>query len=207
VETGRTRWRIERPKAANWASPGILRLPDGSQLVLLTSGKGLSAHDPLTGEVRWTYEVSCAGIPSVTTIGGRIYLPANGLTVLDLSAGSAPTMAWESSKVAAGNSSPVVHYGKVYCLRGSVLTCGSDADGTVLWQERLKGTFWATPVIAGGHIYCPNQDGQCLVVKLGETGELVATNEIGEGVFGSPAIAGDAMYIRGERHLIKVASQ
>ena len=206
VETGETRWRIARPNAANWASPGALATKDGNGLVLLTSGKGLTAHDPLTGEQKWSYEVGCAGIPSVTTRGSRVYLPANGLTVLDTD-GSAPSVAWESNKVAPGNASTVVDGEKVYGLRGSVLACGNAADGESLWERRLKGTFWATPVVASGHIYCANQEGQCFVVKANEEGEVVATNEVGEPVLGSPAVAGDALYVRGEKHLIKVAKK
>lgn len=206
VETGETRWRIQRPNAANWASPGALQTKDGKGLVLLTCGKGLTAHDPITGEQQWSYDVGCAGISSVTTKGSRIYLPANGLTVLD-SEGSAPAVAWESNKVAPGNASPVVDGEKVYGLRGSVLACGNAKDGESLWEKRLKGAFWATPVVAGGHIYCVNQEGQCFVVKLDEEGQIVATNEIGESVLGSPAVAGDALFIRGEKHLIKVANK
>ncbi len=29
-----------------------------------------------------------------------------------------------------------------------ILVCGDAADGTVLWQLRLQGPFWATPVLA-----------------------------------------------------------
>jgi outer membrane protein assembly factor BamB len=88
-----------------------------------------------------------------------------------------------------------------------VLSCGSDKDGEPLWNKRLKGGFWATPVVAGGHIFCPNQEGQCFVISVENEGEVVATNEIGESVLGSPAVANDALYIRGEKHLIKVANQ
>jgi outer membrane protein assembly factor BamB len=204
--TGETRWRIERPNAANWASPGALQTKDGKGLVLLTSGQGLTAHDPLTGEQKWSYDVGCAGIPSVTTRGSRIYLPANGLTVLDTD-GSAPSVAWESNRVAPGNASPVVDGDRVYGLSGSVLSCGSDKNGEKLWERRLNGAFWATPVVAGGHIYSLNQEGQCFVIGLEEAGDIVATNEIGEGVLASPAVAGDALYIRGEKHLIKVAKK
>ncbi len=206
TETGETRWRIERPAAANWASPGAMRMKDGKDLVLLTSGKGLTAHDPLTGQQQWSYDVGCSGIPSVTTKGSRIFLPANGLTVLDCE-GSAPAVAWESNKVAPQNASPVVDGTRVYALSGSVLACGSVKDGVVLWEKRLKGGFWATPVIAGEHIYSLNQEGQCFVVKLGDVADLVATNEIGESVLGSPAVAGGALYIRGDKHLIKVAAK
>jgi alcohol dehydrogenase (cytochrome c) len=77
--------------------------------------------------------------------------------------------------------------------------------GDILWQTRLKGTFWATPVIAGGYAYCANQDGDCLIVKLGDKGELVHTAAFGEPFFGTPAAAGGALYLRSEKTLWKMA--
>ena len=208
--TGETRWRIERPAAANWASPAALRGKDGKQLVLLQSGKGLTAHDPLTGEQKWKYDVGCNIIPSPTTIGSRIYLPANGLTALDAEPGAtAANIAWDSNRLAPGNASPVIDGDKVFLLaaRAGVLTCGNAKNGDLLWQLRLKGTFWATPVVAGGHVYCVNQEGQCFVVKPGEKdGELISTLELGDTFLGSPAIAGNAMYLRSDKFLYKIAA-
>ncbi len=70
-------------------------------------------------------------------------------------------------------------------LKGTVLACGDD-QGNVKWQTRLPeaGQFWATPVIAGDYLYAFAMDGKCFTVKLGEKGEVVATSELGEGVFG-----------------------
>ena len=91
--------------------------------------------------------------------------------------------------------------------KAGVLKCGDTKTGDQLWEERLKGTFWATPVVASGHVYCVNQDGACLVVKLGdEKGETVHTAEMGEGFLGTPAIAGNALYLRSEKHLWKIAT-
>src|SRR5262249_2525246 len=151
--TGENRWRIERPHAANWVSPGALRRADGKHDVLLQSGDGLTAHDATTGKELWSYDASCAGIPSLTTAGDRIFLPAGGLTVLEAPPGaSAPTLLWDSNKLAPGNSSPVIDGDLVYILsRVGVLACADAKSGDVLWQTRLKGTFWATPVIAGGY--------------------------------------------------------
>ncbi|MDX1943929.1 MAG: PQQ-binding-like beta-propeller repeat protein [Pirellulaceae bacterium] len=212
VATGETRWRIARPTKMNWVSPTAIRGQDGKQVVLLQAGDGLAAFDPRTGNKLWSYDISSGPIPSATVVGGRIYLPAKGLTVLDAPAdATSPSLAWDSNKLSPGNASPVVADGKVYTLaKVGVLTCGSEKDGEVLWQVRLKGTFWATPVIASGHAYCVNQEGQAFVVKLGkaegEKGELIHTAELGEGFLGTPAIADNALYLRSEKNLWKIAS-
>jgi outer membrane protein assembly factor BamB len=211
VATGETRWRISRPTKMNWVSPTALHAKDGKHVVLLQSGDGVTALDARSGEKIWFFDAKCGGIPSLMAAGGRIYVPASGLTVLDATAEStAPELAWDSNKLSPGNSSPVVHDGKVYTLaKVGVLTCGSDKDGEVLWQLRLKGTFWATPVIAGGHAYCVNQEGQAFVVKLGEKdekGELIHTAELGEAFLGTPAVADNALYLRSDKNLWKIAA-
>ncbi len=49
-------------------------------------------------------------------------------------------------------------------------------------------------------------DGKCSVTQLGETeGVRLALNELGEDVLGTPAIAGNAMYVRSVSSLWKIA--
>ena len=209
VATGETRWRIERPARANWASPAALRDPDGKELVLLQSAKGLTAHDPLSGKQIWQYDVECAGIPSATTVGDRIYLPAKGLTVLKAGAAStAAELLWDDNQLGPGNASPVIYKGKVFALsaRDGMLSCGNAEKGGLLWKQRLKGTFWATPVMAGGHLYCVNQEGLCFVVKPSEGGgQLVHTADLHDSFLASPAVAGDAIFLRSDKFLYKIA--
>ncbi len=211
TRTGETRWHLDRPREANWASPTRLPGQDGNDLVLLQSNKALSAHDPKTGDEAWSFELACGGIPSTTPSGDRIFAPAAGVTALDLKPGdTAPSRAWDSNRLAVGNSSPVIFDGRVYLLasRSGVLTCGDAEDGKLLWQLRLSGTFWATPIVAGGHLYCVNQDGKVFVVKLGgKKGELVATNDLGDTFLASPAVAGDALLLRSDKYLWKVAEK
>ena len=142
------------------------------------------------------------------TAAGRIYVPAAGITALECtSATTSPSLLWESNKLALGNASPIVHGGRVYALdKAGVLNCGDDKDGRVAWELRLKGTFWATPLIAGDHLYAANADGDCLVVRLGKRGgDIVHTADLGEGFFGSPAADATGLYLRGDKHLWKIA--
>jgi len=208
--TGENRWRISRPNAANWVSPAVFKTADGKAAVLLQAASGITAHDPQTGEQLWKFDARASGIPSLMAAGGKIFLPAAGVTALESSsAASSPALLWESNKLALGNASPIVHAGRIYILnRAGVLVCGDEKDGDVAWQLRLKGTFWATPLIAGEHLYACNQDGQCLVVRLKkQAGELVTTAELGEGFLGSPAADASGLYLRGEKHLWKIADK
>ncbi|HVW39328.1 MAG TPA: PQQ-binding-like beta-propeller repeat protein, partial [Pirellulales bacterium] len=95
-----------------------------------------------------------------------------------------------------------------YVINGApALTCADAKTGKVLWRLRLSGKFWATPVLAGDHLYCVNDQGLAQVVKLGDEGEIAAENDFGEPVLGTPAIVDGAIYVRGDSHLFKVASK
>lgn len=207
--TGETRWRLDRKQISNWCSPAALRGKDGQDVVLLQSPSALTAHEPATGKQLWQYEASCQSIPSSVGLDGRVYLPANGLTVLDLSEGTAPKLAWDANTLNPGPASPIVHGGRVYALnRAGVLTCASAADGKSLWQLRVGGTFWGTPVVAGDRMICINQEGKAKVLQLGETkAEVIGESDFGELIQASPAIAGNAIYVRSDKHLWKIAAE
>ncbi|MFT5525749.1 MAG: outer membrane protein assembly factor BamB, partial [Pirellulaceae bacterium] len=82
------------------------------------------------------------------------------------------------------------------------------ASGELKWQIRLEGKYWATPVIADGKMYVVNQDGVAKVIQLGdEKGEVIGVSDFGEAVKGSPAVAGNAMFVRTDEHLWKISGQ
>jgi hypothetical protein len=50
-------------------------------------------------------------------------------------------------------------------------------------------------------------DGTCAVVGLdGEEGKIEQTNKLGDEVLGSPAVSGNAMYVRGAQNLWKISA-
>ena len=103
---------------------------------------------------------------------------------------------------------------KIYVTGGAgVVTCASLDDGKSEWQLRLTGPFTASPVAAGDRLYFVNEAGVCQVVQLGgEKGELVGTSELKLGkqepadlIQGTPAISDDALFIRSDAFLWKIA--
>ena len=208
VATGETRWRVAREPAANWTSPVAMQGKTPEQnAVVLQSGKSTVGLHAITGKLIWEHPSGGSGIPSPTVDGDVVFLPGSSLTALRRDSGSlANEVLWANNKLAPGSASPVVHDGKVYTMnRAGVLSCGETAKGELLWQLRLKGPMWATPVIAGNYLFAVNQDGLAQVVKLGEKGEIAAENALGESVLGSPAVSDGAIYFRSDAHLWKIA--
>lgn len=211
TESGQTRWRIEREKGAIWASPTVLRGKTREEdLVLLQSRSRLSAHHPHTGKLVWEYEAQCHSISSVTTSGDRVYLPAWGLHALqfDPATRSVKLLWYRKDRLSSSDQSPVVHDGRTYTIQSkSILSCGDAASGKRLWQLRLKGTIWASPVLADGRLYCVNHRGLVQVVELGQKGKQSDAGQLDGGVLATPAVADGAIYFRSNQHLWKVTSQ
>jgi outer membrane protein assembly factor BamB len=207
--TGETRWLVRRPTNPNWSSPIELPAKDGKSLVLIQATAGLTALDPRSGEEVWKYEQPCDAISSASVSGSRLFVPSKGVTALDLSSEKAANFLWSENKLTPGAASPVVHEGRVYTInRAAVLHCADAENGKILWQLRLKGAFWATPVVAGDRMVLFSYEGNGLVVQLGDKkGELLATNEMGDKIQGSPAAVDGALFVRSDRHLWKISER
>jgi outer membrane protein assembly factor BamB len=87
--------------------------------------------------------------------------------------------------------------------RGYVSCLRSDT-GQQLWRERPARKFFGSPIWAEGRLYCITTAGEVLVIRAGETYELLAINPLGEESHATPAIAGGRMYLRTYSHLISV---
>ena len=211
AEDGKILWKLDRPKQANWASPTIVKMPSGEQVVVMQSSEDLLAVSPKTGKILWEMELRCSTIPSTFAAEGRLFVPAGGLTAFDLSSvGSSPSKLWDNNKLSSNACSPLVVGKSVYTISRTVLACGDLFSGESKWQTRLADakSIWSSPVVAGNNLYVFSDDGRCFVVELGDTeGKVVSTNELGEAVLGSPAISGNAMYVRGVSSLWKIAEK
>lgn len=211
VATGETRWRVDRTRSANWASPMVMPGRRGGKTsVILQAGDGLVGYDVRTGEQLWKFELPCQTTPSLAVSEDRIFVPTDdGLTALDLPAdATAPALAWNSSQLNPNPASPIVAGDRVYAVNSAgVLSCGDLQDGKRLWQVRIGGRHWSTPIVAGDRIFCVNAEGQAKVVQLGEVGTIVGTNDFGEAIKGSPAMADGALYVRSDQYLWKIAAE
>ena len=207
--TGELLWRVDRPRKANWSSPAPLTRADGSKLVVLTSGEDITGFEARTGKVAFKYEKGAGKISSTLAWKGKLLVASDGLTVLDCSSADlSPKKLWDNNKLEPGNSSPIVVDDAVVLVKGGVLSVGDLADGSLRYKLRLPdaGTIWSTPVVCGRRLYVFSDKGRCFVVELGKTSaEVIANNEIDDTILGSPAVSGNALFVRGDRSLWKIA--
>ena len=204
--TGINRWRLDRPKAANWTSPILLR----KGLIGLQSKNGIDAIHTKDGSKAWEYDEGASTIPSSTVLNGVIYVPSHGITALELNnadASNTPTQLWQSTRLQLGTASPIVIGKNVFITnRAGVLTAGDTKTGERSWQLRLKGPFSATPISAGKYLYFVNEAGLLQVVDTeAEEGEIVGKLNLNDQILGSPAVGKGAIYIRSNTKVYKIS--
>jgi hypothetical protein len=202
--TGKVVWRTPRSGTPSYATP-IAGVVAGKPQLLLHGGNEVWSYDPETGAPIWH-----ARGPSEVTAGtmafGEDLVYASGgypeKEILCIRAdGSGDVtdsrIVWRATRGVAYVPSPLLHTGRLFVVDdGGVVTCFAAATGEVIWRERLRGSFSASPTVAGENIYAVNEDGTTFVFKAADRFELLAENELGAGGFASPVICGGRIYLR-----------
>jgi outer membrane protein assembly factor BamB len=104
--------------------------------------------------------------------------------------------------------SPLVLGDHLYMVgNNGVMTVYEAKTGNRVYQQRVGegGSFTASPVTAAGKLYLATEDGDVYVLKAGPQYELMAKNPMGEAILATPALAGDVLLVRGEKHLFAIA--
>jgi outer membrane protein assembly factor BamB len=121
---------------------------------------------------------------------------------------SRSSVLWSKAKGLPYIPSAIVVGGQYVMVKDGGLATAYDArtGKDVYVQERVvaPGRYYASPVAANGNIYFTSlEDGAVTVLKAGTARpEVLARNpRLGERVAATPAIADNALYIRGEKHL------
>ena len=118
-------------------------------------------------------------------------------------------VAWRSKNVEI--PSPILHGEKLFLvnLTGQAV-CMNAKDGKILFDERLEGrtgTVYASPVLAGGRIYVVSRKRGVFVYSADGKFSLLARNELTDAsqFNASPAIVGDRIFLRSDKHLFCIA--
>jgi len=219
VATGENKWKIDRPKAANWTSPTLIEI-DEQPVVALQSSKGILGVLPSTGSPIFQFEGGASTIPSSAAADGRLYIPSNGLTALQPGAnGGDPEKLWNESAQRPGTASPVVIGDRVYIINNAgVLSCADLETGERLWRIRLERSeedatpikaFSGSPVAAGnGHLYIFSETGVGLVIDVsGDEGRIVCDFDLDDTILATASLDTGAVYIRSDKAMWKFGTE
>jgi len=208
LKDGSNIWKIARTKKANWTSP--IRLNDKE--VAIQGSEGITCVSAKSGTVQWSYNEGASTIPSSVTSADSaiLYVPSNGITAIKpRKDNNTPEIVWQESQLRPGTSSPIIVGDNIYIInRAGVLNAAKKDTGERLWRLRLEGPFSGSPVSSNGHIYVASErKGVFQSIDInGKEGTLRGSIELGETILGTPAIANNSIFIRGDGHLWKISN-
>lgn len=197
-------WRVKRVQGDSFGTPIVAHVANRDQL-LLAGKETITSYDPGTGNVIWECHCNCkrtAG--SVAFDDQHVFAstrqPQTELICVRADGEGDVTqthVVWRDSKSSSDVPSPCFSEGRLFVVTDDgILTCRNSAEGHLRWKRRLGGTFSASPLVVGQHLYCCNEDGQTFVLAVAGNGEIIAQNSLGEGILASPIISDGKLYIR-----------
>ena len=212
---GKEVWRAEREERSSWSQPVVVEYGGRKQLV--TSSTRVRAYDLETGDMIW--EAGGLGgnaIPAVVNVDDEMVIAMTGwrdANALAINLGGKGDLTdnhnyirWTNDKGNSYTASPVLHDGILYFVtdRGMVSAVDAKSGEKFYHQQRLPEsyTFKASPVAASGKLYLASEEGDVIVLKLGKTYEVLATNKMGDEMFvSSPVIVGGDLFLRSQDEL------
>lgn len=219
--TGNELWRVDRDEIDSWATPLIVEHEGWAQVV--TSGMNrLRSYDLETGELVWHAEgLTMNPIPSPVAGDGMVFATSgfrgNDLKAVRLAGARGDitgtgAIVWELNRDTPYVPSPLLYGGVLYILKSNngLLSAFDARTGTPHYQlQRLDAVpnVFASPAGAGGRVYIVGREGTTLVIKLGPTFEVLATNTLDDHFDASPAVVDRDIYLRGYKHLYALGAQ
>jgi outer membrane protein assembly factor BamB len=220
-QTGATVWETPRDEPTSWATPLIATDSEGTAQVVMNGQNAARGYDLETGTELWR----CGGqtvrpCPSALAARGVAYVGSGyrgaflGAIDLagrgDLAAGS--SVRWTTRRNTPDVASPLLSGDRIYYYKEKtgLLTCLDVRSGEPHYETaRIPGVgrTYASPVAAAGYVYLTDRSGRITVIEDGDAVRVVAENDVEEGVDATPAPAGDSLFVRGERHLFRFASE
>ena len=118
---------------------------------------------------------------------------------------------WRYHKSLPNVPSPLLYKGVLYMMKeGGIVTSLDPETGKVLKQARLHGAlgrYFASPVAADNKIFMVSEEGKISVLKPGADWEVLATNDLGESCYATPAIVDGRIYVRTAKALYCFSKQ
>lgn len=104
--------------------------------------------------------------------------------------------------------SPIVLDNRMLLVQcGGIATCFETEKGeSVFGPGRIgnSGDFFASPVYGDGKIFAASENGNIVVLRNADKLDVLAVNDMGDSVLGTPAIADGALFVRTRKSLLKI---
>lgn len=217
--SGEERWRVARDEPTSWSTPLVVQ-HQGVAQVIVSASNAVRGYALDSGRELW----SCGGmtlnvVPSPVFGHGRVYVASgfrgNALLAIDLDKArgeitDTDAVAWTISRHTPYVPSLLLAGDWLYMLKTNhgKLSCVNAKTGSVAYGpeqlDEMSGAY-ASPVAAADRVYVLGRKGRCVVLRQGETFDVLAVNLLDDRFDASPAIAGDELFLRGHQFLYCIA--
>ncbi len=222
--SGETAWKTPRPPnearadmRKAFSTPLLIESGGATQMVAV-GARWAIAYDPATGKEVWRvrHGNGWSLAPRPVADGERVYICTGAnvpqLVAIRLGGQGDVTqshVAWRSTEVHYPlMPSPILVGKELYCANDEgAVVCLDAATGGVVWRTRLPGPAMASPVAAAGRVYFWTRDGKCVVFRAGRQLEKLGESQLDGTVVASPAIVGDAIFLRTDTHLYRIENR
>jgi outer membrane protein assembly factor BamB len=231
--TGEVSWKVPRNyetpvEGSQGYSTPIVFSHKGAEALLVWGGHHLTAHDAANGKIIW----SCGDFnPEGTRLWPTVASPVIAGTVAVVPCGrddrrqprlhgiklggsgdvTKTHRLWKRADIGPFIPSPAEYQGRAYvtCDRGRI-DCIDPLTGESFWSgvfPKGKGKFYASPLIAGGHLYAAREDGIIFVLSLNDKFEIISQIDMKDRIIASPIAISDHLLIRTLHHLFCIGNR
>ncbi|BDC51108.1 serine/threonine protein kinase [Bryobacterales bacterium F-183] len=224
--TGKQVWRTARQihlkgsdRQTGWSTPYIWKHSLRTEIV--TIGPAVAISYDLEGKELWRLGgMGAMPIPSPYAYDGLLYLNGGtGKAVAAVKPGATGDItaqdgaklneyvAWLQPKAGTYLPTQLAYQGGIYVLTHTGILTRFDAKtGIQTYKTRVGegGDYTSSPWAYDGKIFCINEEGRTFVIQAGEKFELLHTNDLGEMALATPAMVGDRLLLRTEKHLYSI---
>lgn len=203
--TGEFGWRTERKSGGGSYGSPVIALFDNKPHVLVTGSGSITAYDPKDGKELWSRDGLGETSANTTAIGPNMAFGSSGYSSRTIIAVRADgSQAWKKQgSPAPYPPSMLWHDGHLYVLQDEGrLFCFAADNGEEKWSDKVNGSYYASPLLVGKHIYLCSRDGLTTVVEANPDGMIqVARNKLDAGINATPIAVGGKLFIRTDTHL------
>ncbi len=223
--TGRTVWKTDRSVDYSqfhhnlrkaYCTPRVIE--SAGRLQLISPGAmAMMSYDPHTGEELWKVRYRGWSMVARPLFGQGLVFMINDYDRPELWAvrpdGQGDVtdshVAWAIRRGMPSQPSFLLIGDLLYLVNNGGIAYAIDAKtGDEVWRSRLDGDFSASPIYADGRIYFFARDSVATVIEPGREFKKLAVNHLdGQQMLASPAVAGNALFVRSEGHLYRIEAK
>ncbi len=212
--TGNIEWEVARDVNTSWSTPLVVEI-NGKPQVITTATDNVTAYDFETGEIIWTSSgLTRNVIPNPIYSDGILYAMSgfrgSAMQAIDIANArgnitGTDAVLWTYDKNTPYTPQPVLMNGKLYFMRvnNGFLSCIDAKTGEPFYENERLGdisTLYSSPTGVNDRLYIAAEN-VVMVIKAGETFEIIASNPVDDNFHASPVIVGNDLILRGFKSL------